>query len=102
LGILLARRGNLDAAFEEFNFSADAATAHNNLAVVLMELGKYEQSCDELVKSLTFRRSFEPALSNFKLVQERMRQRPDTEKAERPQQSSVRVAAAEQDENQLK
>jgi tetratricopeptide (TPR) repeat protein len=102
LGIVLARRGDLEAALEQFQFSADAATAHNNLAVALMEAGKYEQSRDELVKSLALQRSFEPALANFKLVQERIRQRAETDKAERSRQRNVRVAAAEQDESPLK
>ncbi len=101
LGMLLARRGELEGALAEFEFGADAATAHNNLAVVLMELGKYEQSRGELVKALALRRNFAPALSNFKLVQERVRQRTQVQKGSL-QQSNVRVAAAEQDASQLK
>jgi tetratricopeptide (TPR) repeat protein len=102
LGILLARRGNLQAALEQFQFGADAATAHNNLAVVLMELGKYDQSREELVKALAIRRNFAPALSNFKLVQDRMRQREQIQRAERLPRSNIRVASAEQEESQLK
>jgi tetratricopeptide (TPR) repeat protein len=99
LGMLLARRGELDAALEQFQFAADAATAHNNLAVVLMELGKYEQSRDQLVKALAMRRNFAPALSNFKLVQDRMRQRAAIEKMP---PGNVRVASANQEASQLK
>lgn len=73
LGIALARRGELPAALEQFQFAADEATAHNNLAVVLLEAGQYEQSREELVKALAIRRNFAPALANFKLVQERIR-----------------------------
>lgn len=102
LGMLLARRNNFDGAFNEFQFGADAATAHNNLAVVLMELGKYEQSRDQLVKALAVRRNFSPALSNFKLVQERMRQRAELQKLEKLPKSDVRVAATVEEENKSK
>jgi|SRR5579883_154774 len=73
LGVALARLGDLDGALQEFEAAADPATAHNNLAVVLLEAGQYEQSRDELVKALAIRHSFAPALENFKLVQERLR-----------------------------
>ena len=76
--------------------------AHNNLAVVLMEMGKYEESREELVKALALRRYFEPALSNFKLVQERIRQRGEPQKTGRLPQTKVRVASAEQEANELK
>jgi superkiller protein 3 len=102
LGALLARRGDLQAALEQFQFSADAATAHNNLAVVLLEMGKYEQSREELVKALALRRYFAPALANFKLVQDRMRQRAELQKAGRQTQSNVRVASVEQESNRTK
>ena len=77
LGVALARLGDLQGAFKEFESSADPATAHNNLAVVLLEEGRYEQSRDELVKALQIRNSFAPALENFKLVQERIRGQAD-------------------------
>src|SRR5262245_10382847 len=83
LGTVLARKGDLQAALEEFQFSADAPTALNNLAVVLMEMGNYEQSREQLVKALALRRNFAPALANFKLVQRRMRQQPEPQKAGR-------------------
>ena len=102
LGVLLARRGDSQAALEQFQFSADAATAHNNLAVVLLEMGKYEQSREELVKALALRRYFAPALANFKLVQDRMRQRAELQKAGRQTQSNVRVASVEQEGNRTK
>jgi tetratricopeptide (TPR) repeat protein len=102
LGMLLARRGDIEGALMEFQISTDAATAHNNLAVVLMEAGKYEQSREELVKALAMRRNFAPALSNFKLVQERIRQRAELQKAGHLQKSNVRVASTEQEASPLK
>jgi tetratricopeptide (TPR) repeat protein len=102
LGSVLARRGDLAGAFEEFQFGADAATAHNNLAVVLMELGKYDESRQQLVQALTLRRNFAPALSNFKMVQERMRQLTESQKTARIPQGSVRIASAEQQASELK
>ena len=81
LGMVLARRGDLQGALEQFQSAADAATAHNNLAVVLLETGHYEQSRDELVKALAIRHYFAPALANFKLVQERIREQGAPPKA---------------------
>src|SRR6266699_5390241 len=75
LGAALAQRGDLEGALEQFQWAADGATAHNNLAVVLLEMCRYEQSREELVKALAIRRNFAPALENFKLVQERIRNR---------------------------
>jgi Flp pilus assembly protein TadD len=91
LGTLLARRGDLAEALEQFQVSTDAATAHNNLAVVLMEIGQYERSREELVKALAIRRYFAPAMANFKLVQERMRERAELQKVGRLPLSAVRV-----------
>lgn len=73
LGVVLARRGDLQGALEQFQFGADEAAAHNNLAVALLEAGQYEQSREELVKALAIKRNFAPALANFKLVQEKIR-----------------------------
>jgi len=102
LGMLFARQGKLQGALEQFQYAADQATAHNNLAVVLMELGKYDQSREELVKALAIRRNFQPALSNYKLVQDHMRQREQLQKAERLPGTKIRVASAEQEASQLK
>ena len=81
LGVALARRGDLAGALEQFQSAADAATAHNNLAVVLLEAGQYEQSRQELVKALAIRHYFAPALANFKLVQDRIRFQAESQKA---------------------
>jgi uncharacterized protein len=83
LGLALARQGDLTGALEEFRQTADDATAHNNLAVVLLEMGKLEDSRDELVQALSIRRYFAPALANFKLVQDRIRERVDSLNASR-------------------
>jgi Flp pilus assembly protein TadD len=90
LGVVLARRGDLQGALEQFEYAADAATAHNNLAVVLLEAGQYEQSRQELVKALAIRHYFAPALANFKLVQERIRQRAELSK---PKPSGLPLSA---------
>jgi Flp pilus assembly protein TadD len=81
LGVVLAHRGDLQGALEQFQVAADAATAHNNLAVVLLETGQYEQSRAELLKALAIRHYFAPALANFKLVQERIREQGAQPKA---------------------
>src|SRR5207249_1214048 len=94
LGSVLARRGDLQGALEQFQMAADAATAHNNLAVVLLEMGQYERSREELVKSLAIRHYFAPALANFKLVQERMRERAEVQTFARLPLSVVRIPSA--------
>ena len=80
LGTTLARRGDLQGALEQFLITADAASAHNNLAVVLLEAGQYEQSRQQLVEALNIRHYFTPALANFKLVQERIREEAEVKK----------------------
>jgi Flp pilus assembly protein TadD len=97
LATVLARKGDLEGALQEFLFASDEATARNNLAVVLMEFGRYEQSREELIKALAVRRNFAPALSNFKLVQDHIRERADLQK--RPPQTKVRVASVEQEQS---
>ena len=94
LGTVLARRGDFEGALQEFQLAADVATAHNNLAVVLLEMGQYERSREELVKALAIRRYFAPALANFKLVQERIRERTELQKVGRLPLSAVRVPSA--------
>lgn len=81
LGITLARRGDLNGALRQFMTVSDPATAHNNLAVVLMEMGQYEKSREELIKSLAARNYFAPAMENFKLVQQLLRERAEKAKA---------------------
>jgi Flp pilus assembly protein TadD len=81
LGVVLARERDLDAAYREFRQAApDDATAHNNLAVALIEAGQYKQGREEIVRALAARHYFAPALANFKLVQELLRRHgKDTE-----------------------
>ena len=73
LGALLGRRGDLEGALQQFKLAADESAALNNLAVVLMEAGLYEQSREQLIKALENHRNFSPALENLKLVQERVK-----------------------------
>jgi Flp pilus assembly protein TadD len=92
LAAVFARRGDLRTAFEELRSVVDEPTAHNNLAVILMEAGQFEQSRQELVKALALKRNFAPALSNFKLVQERMR-RQAAQKQAQPPSGDARLAS---------
>src|SRR2546426_642688 len=94
LGTLLARRGDLEGALQQFQLASDAAAAHNNLAVVLLEMGQYERSREELVKALAIRRYFAPAMANFKLVQELIHERAELQKVGRLPLTAVRVPSA--------
>jgi superkiller protein 3 len=101
-GAVLARRGDLEGALKQFEFAADEAAARNNLAVVLLEMGRYEESREELTKALAMRHYFGAALANFKLVQERIRERAESQNAARLRQSNMRVASADQEAGQSK
>ena len=94
LATVLARRGDLQQALEEFQKASDAAAAHNNLAVVLMEMEQYEQSRQQLVQALAIRHYFAPALANFKVVQERIREQAEVRKFGRVPLSAIRVASS--------
>ena len=94
LASVLARRGDLKGALEQFLMTADAATAHNNLAVVLLEAGRYEQSREQLVEALNIRHYFAPALANFKIVQERLREEAEVKKYGRLPLNPVRAPSA--------
>jgi Flp pilus assembly protein TadD len=73
LGIALASesRSVPGQALSEWQRSAGAAVAHNNLAAVLIEQGRYEEARAELLVALRLRRDFPEALANMKLVSER-------------------------------
>ncbi len=76
LGIALAQSGRREAALKEFIAAgADRATAHNNLAAILLEQNLLEESRAELLQALSARSFFPEALENFKLVLERDRER---------------------------
>ena len=94
LATVLTRRGDVQGALEQFLMTADAATAHNNLAVVLLEMGQYERSRQQLVEALTIRHYFAPALANFKLVQQRIREEAEVQKFGRLPLTPVRMPSS--------
>jgi Flp pilus assembly protein TadD len=49
---------------------SDPATAHSNLAAVLMEQGKYSEARSELEKALEYKTDHPAALSNLQLISE--------------------------------
>ena len=94
LAVTVARIGDVRGSLEQFLMTSDAATAHNNLAVVLLEMGQYEKSREQLVEALTIRHYFAPALANFKIVQERIREQADAQKFGRLPLNPVRVPSS--------
>ncbi|MGC8792017.1 MAG: tetratricopeptide repeat protein [Bryobacteraceae bacterium] len=68
LGLALAAAGA--PALEEFRRASDAATAHNNLACALIELGRYEEARKELEAALAYNRNHPAALANLRLIAE--------------------------------
>jgi Flp pilus assembly protein TadD len=68
LGLVLARRDASRDAVANWQTAGDAATAHNNLAVVLIEKGNYPEARKELQVALGYNRSLPAALKNLELV----------------------------------
>jgi tetratricopeptide (TPR) repeat protein len=68
LGLALANQDSTAAAVANFQSAADAATAHNNLAAVLMEKGNYPAARKELELALRYNSSFPAAVQNMELL----------------------------------
>jgi tetratricopeptide (TPR) repeat protein len=51
--------------------TADPAAAHNNLAVALMEEGRYGEARQELDAALALKRNYLPAMRNLAILAER-------------------------------
>ena len=66
LGLALA--GNPKEAVLNWQSVADPATAHNNMAVALIEAGKYAEARQEIEIALSYDRQHAAALSNLSLI----------------------------------
>jgi len=73
LGAALAAQSHPDAAeaLSEWQRASDPAVAHNNLAAVLMEQGRYTEARLELDAALQLHRDLPAALANLRLVSEK-------------------------------
>jgi Flp pilus assembly protein TadD len=68
LGLALAHQNAAAEAIATWQAGSDAATAHNNMAAVLMEKGNYAGARAELEISLSYNKAFQPAVKNLELV----------------------------------
>jgi Flp pilus assembly protein TadD len=68
LGMALAGQDANAQAIANWQSATDAATAHNNLAVVLIEKGNYAEARKELELALGYNRAHPAALKNMELV----------------------------------
>jgi Flp pilus assembly protein TadD len=68
LGLALARQDATAEAIATWQAGSDAATAHNNMAAVLMEKGNFAAARKELELSLSYNKAFQPAVKNLELV----------------------------------
>jgi len=68
LGLALAGQNQTAEAVTNWLSDADAATAHSNLAAVLMEKGNYAAARQELVIALSYNKSHPAALKNMELL----------------------------------
>ncbi len=65
---LAAALGNSQEAAQNLQSVTDAASAHNNMAVVLIEAGDYAEARKELGVALSYNRQHSAALNNLALV----------------------------------
>jgi Flp pilus assembly protein TadD len=68
LGLALANLDETDQALANWQSGSDPATAHNNLAAVLMEKGNYPNARKELEIALSYNDAYPAALKNLELV----------------------------------
>ena len=68
LGLALANLDETDQALANWQSASDPATAHNNLAAVLMEKGNYPNARKELEIALSYNNAYPAALKNLELV----------------------------------
>ena len=68
LGLALANLGETDQAVANWQSASGPATAHNNLAAVLMEKGNYLNARKELGLALSYNNAYPAALKNLELV----------------------------------
>ena len=68
LGLALANLGETDQAVANWQSAYGPATAHNNLAAVLMEKGNYPNARKELEIALSYNDAYPAALKNLELV----------------------------------
>lgn len=75
LGVALAKAAlqngkGIGEALENFENAVDSATAYNNLAAILIEQSRYDESRRLLDSALDYNRSHAAALANLRLVSE--------------------------------
>jgi Flp pilus assembly protein TadD len=68
LGLALANLGETDQAVASWQSASGPATAHNNLAAVLLEKGNYPNARKELELALSYNNAYPAALKNLELV----------------------------------
>jgi Tfp pilus assembly protein PilF len=65
-----AKRTSAQQALAEWERNADPAVAHNNLAALMIEQGRWDEARAELHAALAANPGFAPALTNLQLVSE--------------------------------
>ena len=68
--LAIALAGEPKQAVTEWESVLDRASAHNNLAVVLIERGEYDGARQELTRALEYRKDHPAALRNLQLIAE--------------------------------
>lgn len=100
-GLVLARLGEFDEAYEEFVTAGSAADAHYNVAVIQAESGRYVDAARRLELALQEDPAFEAArtqlqeIARLAAAQETQLAAKDTPEPVQPTERVVAVAAAE-------
>jgi len=68
LGLALARQNAAEQAIQSWQATGDPAAAHNNLAAVFIQEGKFAEARRELDAALSYNKQFPAALKNLELV----------------------------------
>jgi tetratricopeptide (TPR) repeat protein len=68
LGLALANTDSKEQAVLNWQAATDPATAHSNLAAILIEKGQYQEARLELDQALSYNRQHSAALKNLELV----------------------------------
>jgi Flp pilus assembly protein TadD len=83
--------GSPKEALERLQSVADPATAHSNLAAVLIEAGRYDEARKEIEKALSYNQQNPAALSNLALVSQMDGKPAEVKAAVRPEKSWSRM-----------
>lgn len=94
LGVALARAGDLNGAFQQFERTVGRAEAHYNIGYILQEQGRLAQAQQQYQQALALRPDLENAQRMLDEVREKLAPSYVARRGAPPQRPPVRTAAA--------